>query len=312
MRRTMNATSLLRSSSAKSASQSVHRLAQRGLSLLELMVGITIGLLVTLAALGTVHMTKTASIAVSDSARLEQQTNMVLNLIAEQVRQAGAMNLTTFSSTASPATAEENSPALVMFDMDFAALNGASSSTRKVIVEGKSISENFDSITFTYSQPVAGTATGSYQGMAQNCAGEGAIQYPLESSSPATQSPQVVSTLYAQQSNTDTTPNLYCATPGQVPQPLASNVAEFKVRYLRNNGNTARTLTAEQVSASSEGWAGIDGLEICLHLTGEATKAAPAAPNAAVKNCAGKTIANDGKLHRVARNVFQLRNSASL
>ncbi len=287
----------------------LHTLAQRGISLLELMVGITVGLLVTLAALGTVYMTKKASIVVSDSARLEQQANMVMNLIAEQVRQAGAINL---EANLPPGVSSSNGMLVPVRYQDFAGLNGVGYTSRKIVVKGKGSTTNYDSITFTYSQPIAGTAAGSFQGMAQNCAGEGAIQYPLASASPATQSAQVVSELRTKLSNPGPGFDLICVTPGGTPQPLASNVAEFKVHYLRNNGITARRLTATEVEASSEGWAGIDGLDICLHLTGDATKAAPAAPNAAIKNCAGNAIANDGKLHRVVRNVFQLRNSASL
>ena len=69
------------------------RAQQRGMTLVELMVGITVGLLVTLAAIGTVYMTKVSSVTLVDSARLEQETNMVMNVIAEQIKQAGARNL---------------------------------------------------------------------------------------------------------------------------------------------------------------------------------------------------------------------------
>ncbi len=286
------------------------RAQQRGMTLVELMVGITVGLLVTLAAIGTVYMTKVSSVTLVDSARLEQETNMVMNVIAEQIKQAGARNL---EPSLTPAGGNADELLLPVRYQDFAGLNGASATQRKIVVQGKTNAPNFDQITFTYSQPPAGTAANTFQGMAQNCAGEGAIQYPLPTgSTPVAQSMQVVSTLRTSTSAGAT--NLICVTPDAIAasQPIASNIAEFKVRYLRNNGSVSRILTANEVEASSEGWAGIDGIEVCLHITGEATKAASTAPSTSIKSCAGNPIPNDGKLHRVARNVFQLRNSASL
>ncbi len=281
----------------------VPSLAQRGISLLELMVGITIGMLVVLAALGTVFMTKASSVTVSDSARLEQETNMVMQIIAEQVRQAGAINVVSVAPPAAVASAMGDDVLLPVSYEDFAGLNGAGGLTRKIVLSGTSGTDT-DSITFTYAQPKAGAA-GGFQGVALNCAGENAILYPT-TGTPAAQSTQVVSTLQV------TAGNLTCGTPGGTPQPLASNVAEFKVRYLRNNGNTAKYQTAAQIESSGADWTGIDGIEICLHITGEASNAATTAPNAAIRNCEGSAIANDGRLHRVARNVFQLRNSMAL
>ena len=185
------------------------RAQQRGMTLVELMVGITVGLLVTLAAIGTVYMTKVSSVTLVDSARLEQETNMVMNVIAEQIKQAGARNL---EPSLTPAGGNADELLLPVRYQDFAGLNGASATQRKIVVQGKTNAPNFDQITFTYSQPPAGTAANTFQGMAQNCAGEGAIQYPLPTgSTPVAQSMQVVSTLRTSTSAGAT--NLICVTP---------------------------------------------------------------------------------------------------
>jgi len=110
------------------------RAQQRGMTLVELMVGITVGLLVTLAAIGTVYMTKVSSVTLVDSARLEQETNMVMNVIAEQIKQAGARNL---EPSLTPAGGNADELLLPVRYQDFAGLNGASATQRKIVVQGK-------------------------------------------------------------------------------------------------------------------------------------------------------------------------------
>ncbi len=63
---------------------------QRGLSLVELLIGITIGLLVVIAALGSLSFTQVTSTAVGDSARLQQRANSAFRTMGFQLRQAGA------------------------------------------------------------------------------------------------------------------------------------------------------------------------------------------------------------------------------
>lgn len=66
--------------------------AQRGISLLELLVGIAVGLLVIAAALGTLIMSRAASATVSDAAQLQQQASYALRVIGLQLRRAGALD----------------------------------------------------------------------------------------------------------------------------------------------------------------------------------------------------------------------------
>jgi Tfp pilus assembly protein PilW len=66
---------------------------QAGGSLIETMVGITIGLLVVLAAVGSLMVTRQGTTTVSDSYRLASAGNAAMRLIASSVRQAGAVEL---------------------------------------------------------------------------------------------------------------------------------------------------------------------------------------------------------------------------
>jgi type IV pilus assembly protein PilW len=71
----------------------LQRRRQGGLSLIELMISIVIGLLVSIAAVASLGFTRLASSAVGDSARLHQDAATAFRIIGHQVRQTGAQRL---------------------------------------------------------------------------------------------------------------------------------------------------------------------------------------------------------------------------
>jgi type IV pilus assembly protein PilW len=89
------------------------RQVQRGASLIELLVGIAIGLLVVLAALGTVVYTSASAGAVTDSVRLNLQAQAVFDTLGRQLRQSsshtmsatGLNGVITFQNGLAPGTA---------------------------------------------------------------------------------------------------------------------------------------------------------------------------------------------------------------
>jgi len=73
---------------------SAHALGkQRGVSLIELLIGLTIGLLVAVAAVGSLVYTKVSSTAVGDSSRLQQDASTAFRIMGHHLRQAGARRL---------------------------------------------------------------------------------------------------------------------------------------------------------------------------------------------------------------------------
>jgi len=66
---------------------------QHGVSLIELMIGITIGLLVVVAALGTLSFTQVSSTTVNDSVRLQQKATSAFRAMGFQARQAGGIEI---------------------------------------------------------------------------------------------------------------------------------------------------------------------------------------------------------------------------
>jgi len=73
--------------------QSPNRSSQRGVSLVELLVGLTIGLLAIMVAIGTLILSRGVAGSVSDMSQLQQQGSFALRVIGTQLRQAGSVDL---------------------------------------------------------------------------------------------------------------------------------------------------------------------------------------------------------------------------
>ena len=66
---------------------------QRGVSLIELLIGLVIGLLVVVAAMGSLVYTRASSLLIGDSTRLQQEAATAFRIIGGVARQAGARHL---------------------------------------------------------------------------------------------------------------------------------------------------------------------------------------------------------------------------
>ncbi|RDD91258.1 hypothetical protein DTW89_18920 [Acidovorax sp. BoFeN1] len=64
---------------------------QRGATLIELLVGITIGLLTVVVGLGAVVVSRSLSGTVSDASRLQQQASYAFRVIGQQLRQTAGL-----------------------------------------------------------------------------------------------------------------------------------------------------------------------------------------------------------------------------
>jgi type IV pilus assembly protein PilW len=67
---------------------------QRGVTLLELMVGLTIGLVVSTAAVGTLVFMQSSSRLTGEASRMQQDATLAFNLMGQYIRAAGSVNLT--------------------------------------------------------------------------------------------------------------------------------------------------------------------------------------------------------------------------
>lgn len=72
---------------------------QRGLSLVEVLVGMAIGLMVTLAAVSSLVFVRLSAATAEDAWRLQQDANTAFRIIGWQLRQAGARPLLAVANT---------------------------------------------------------------------------------------------------------------------------------------------------------------------------------------------------------------------
>jgi len=288
--------------------------AQRGVTLIELMVGITIGLLVVAVALAALMVSRGISGTVSDASDIQQQSAYALRLLGSQLRQTGSLRLGTST------TPLDTDP---MVKLAFSIKDGtdagdpyyldATTATGQAALlngtEGGGTSPDTLTVGFARDQVSVFTSANPVT-MAVNCIGG-----PADIAANAARA--VVQSAFSVDSDAE----LQCSGNVAAPQPVIQNVANFQVRYLVQNtaglgSPQIQYANATEVpSVSSRGWAAVRGVEVCLVLYGKEIIDMPA--NSHYTDCDGATVymtdsslpaARRGRMHMVFRNVFQLRS----
>jgi type IV pilus assembly protein PilW len=258
-----------------------HQQGQRGLSLIETMVGITVGLLTVMAAVSTLVFTRQGGTTVTESYRLASAGNTTMRLIATTIRQAGATELV------QPATGD-----YVSFgDLANRALGG------NQLVSGTEGGTGVpDTLVVRYEH--------RNNAVTRDCLGN----------SPSTLPERIDNTF-----SVDTV-ELRCvgragssgATIGSEQALVGDNdnpdtqiaVEDFQVWYwVINAAGEQRRVTATDVPTNGD-WPAVDAVEVCLQLRGTSASY----PAANFTNCAGNSVANGGRLHQVFTGVYKLRN----
>lgn len=257
---------------------------QTGLTLIELMVALALGLLVvgvaTTAMLGTRNVTS----SVSDVSGIQQQAAYVMRVFGTQLRQAGSLYL---DLGLDAATGTGDIEANTAFQ-----LRGSTAS---------SISENSGTVTirFTgYEEP-----TFINQGpISRNCLGAPGTITAGET--------VTIESIFTLNGN-----NLRCQGNGANVQPIAQNVANFQVRYLLQSNDAANPtmLYTNAAGVGNNNWSRVQGVEVCLVLFGNDAIDLPAGTS--YTDCDGTAVnmttlagARRNRMHYVFRNVFQLRS----
>ncbi|MFT3814171.1 MAG: PilW family protein [Acidovorax sp.] len=270
--------------------------AQRGVTLIELMVGVAIGLLTVAVAMGALLVSRGVSGTVSDASLLQQQAAYAYRVIGQQVRQAGSLYLNRNPVSAAASDA-------FMAPVAFETAAPASGSGNGFDPATDTISAASGALTVGYRRyldavyPAASTQT-----LVRNCvAGSG--------DSHADQRLESVFQLNGDQ--------LRCTGNGEIPQPIIQNVANFQVRYLVQDVSTTpgspqiRYLSAADVGTQ---WQRVQGVEVCLVLYGTEPIDMPASASytdcdeTTSVNMASLTGARARRIHMVFRNVYQLRS----
>jgi type IV pilus assembly protein PilW len=265
-------------------------------------VGMALGLLVIAAASMAMLASRSLSLTVSDASHLQQQASYALRIIGLQLRQAGGLYLNlnlpagagaSVSAALAPAAFETTAP--------------ASGSARGYAPRMDALRGSHNSLVTgyrRYKEPVF--AQPGLAAQARNCLGG-----PVDASAD-----QRLESHFRLRGHV-----LRCGgnDTAASPQPLVDNVAAFELRYLRMQAAGTAQPQLQYVNAQQAGrdWSEVVAVEVCLVLFGSRPTSLPA--GSGYTGCDGEWVAvadlpgpRKQRMHRVFRNLFQLRSQGSL
>lgn len=259
--------------------------SQHGVSLIELMAGLAIGLLVAAAAIGSLASARTASRVVGDSTRLQQDAATAFRIIGSVARQAGARRLqNTYQS------------GQVVFNPLYVGYGAMPDTGRPLSVRGTDgVSSGPDTLEIRRDRDAPGSEN-------VDCLGEATVEEKDKKEKKEKPEPEVTSAFSVVGGL------LSCDGSGasKGAYGLVSGVEDFQVWYGLRQGNGLRYATASELNDTTPApWDRVEALRICLRLAGEPSNQL----GAAVAGCHGETIKDDGRLRRVFSRVFKLRNA---
>jgi type IV pilus assembly protein PilW len=268
---------------------------QLGASILELMVGIAIGLLVVVAAIGSLVYTRVASTTMVDSTRLQQKADAAFRLINFQTLQAGSLE---FTPTSDPAT--------VVFSTDYTGYDPTVTTLPTNIVSVHGVNGDGTTTRDVLRISYQDNSTATTPVTSRDCLG---------------QTTALVNRGIIVQSQFTFVPtvggggNLTCAgsasetgSSTEIPQSILDGVEDFQVTYgvrtvLPSGVENFRFFTADTITD----WTNIQAISICLQIRGD-TSGNPQPGAANIVGCSGGVL-NDGRLRRVYNRTFSLRNA---
>lgn len=265
--------------------------SQKGLSLLELLIGLAIGLMTVAVAMVALMSSRSTTATINDSSMLQQQFSYVLRLMGQQIRQASSVELDLYPKM-------ENAPSNLSDSIyQPVAFKQPLNSSEKSGIFSKINQDGAYELVVSYSNYTEKLSTNSSAPTSpyKNCLGENGNTTTITSK-------------FKFENN-----RLYCAGEATY-QPIAENVADFKVKYLYQTSDSEKQPQLKYVKAEnfSAEWNKIYGVEICIVLFGEENIEIP--PTANYQGCESSinfsslTSPRNRRIHKTYKNTFQLRS----
>lgn len=270
------------------------RSAQAGVTLIELLVGLAIGLMTIAVALGALLVSRGVSGTVSDATQLQQQGAHALRVIGLQLRQAGSIRLnlaySQVGAASAPLTIDPGEP--VAFETSFDRAAGTLATTADVPLQ-----VGYQN----YTETVQGAGGTEQRSLLSDCLGRTPSATVIQSDFRLVRAEGAISG------------ELQCAGADGEAQTVIDNVADLQVRYLlqtiTGTGADMRRVAAADVGGN---WPAVVAVEVCLELVGQENIDTA---GATFRNCswtAGQPeTPMDNRLHMVFRNTFQLRTQGA-
>ena len=276
---------------------------QAGLTLIELMIGLAVGLLVVAVATVSLLGSRSVTGAVSDISGIQQQAAYVMRTFGTQLRQAGSLYL----DLGLDADGEGEITSATAFQLRGNGEQAITEDRTKTPIEYTIQYTGYEEPTFADAGPISHNCVGT--------PGAGKI------SEGATVTIGSIFTLrdtvlrcngeviyYSPTKKTEETNH----------QPIAENVANFQVRYLLQSNDAANPTTLyANADDVNNNWNQVQGVEVCLVLFGTERIDMPTDdPDlTSYTDCTNTkvdmtTLTGDrtNRMHYVFRNVFQLRS----
>ena len=301
------------------------RQRQHGVTLIELMVGITIGLLTIAVAMGALMVSRSVSGNVTDASHMQQQASYAFRVLGQQLRQAGSMQLDlAVNKGAGEAIFAEDMVAFTPNPKIYPANFNVAPEIPAVLGKDNPLPSEYK-LTLAYQNyQEENFPAGVNLSFFRDCLGAGG--------NPTKANPTVVPPIIQSQFVLNKVENdLRCAGLNDKQQPIIKNVADFQVRYLIQSIDTATAglPTIQYVNAAGvpdyaeisgqKDWGTVFGVEVCLVLYGD--ERVDMLGNSTYTGCDvdvdGKRIdVNMGnlpadrknRLHMAFRSVYQLRS----
>lgn len=258
---------------------------QRGLTMVELLVGLAIGLMTIAVAIGTLVISRQVSGSVNEASQLQQQAAQAFRTIGQQARQAGSLRLNLAYAKDSSQSVDLADP--VAFEVPTGVTTVGGTDTP---------SGSADQLTL------------AYQNYTEDLVGSAAVQSQLRDCLGQAGAANVVRSGFSlDKPSGGSSGELDCRGSTGSPQPIIENVADFRVRFLLQGGDlgnpTMRYRTAGTLAAAD--WPHVQAIEVCLEMEGNENLPATTTP---YLNCANQSVVRGQKLRMVLRNTYQIRS----
>lgn len=264
--------------------QHAERRTQIGATLIELMIGVVIGLLVIIAAIGSLSFTKITAVTVSESTQLQQKADAIFRNMGFHIAQAGSIEIT-------PSLGDT---AMVKFSSSYlgykpTTTGATATGTAKIIYNIHGVNG-----TGTATSTTPDTLRVSYQnnGSSRDCLGNSPTGTGVDNEFSV--------------SNQE----LMClGATNAASQSIASGVEDFQILYGINTGTQFRYYQANEMLGPdfTPNWNQVQSVSICLQLIGD-SQGNPQ-PGVTFTGCRNQSIASDGRLREIYRRTFSLRNA---
>ncbi|MPM51532.1 hypothetical protein SDC9_98281 [bioreactor metagenome] len=275
---------------------------QRGMTLVEILVGLAIGLVVAAIALTSLQVSQFISTTINEATMLQQDAGTAMRIIGLQIRQAGSTALNLESSFGDATETAALHP--VLFEPVL--VNGEhlpSDSNRVVAIAAPSVAKSTGPSLQTRYENFAewlfqGTAATQWDSLLRDCL--------AQSKSNRSLSPIISSTFFLRDGQ------LMCTGVAGTPQPVISNVKDFTVRLLTQMSAHTSELEASyryavpsEMGDASLPWDRVRAVEICLELESPNIKVPDV--GATYLKCNGQQQAKRDRLVVVAKQLFHIR-----